>query len=103
MKTVEIKFSPIEFTTKSHYVKCDGGCEILEVCRVVDGPNKSFEVSVWQTMGSHRPLCWRERIRWCWNIIKTGNPWSDMVIINDDKAKELANFITTQIKQKKSK
>ena len=36
---------------------------------------------------------WREKIRWCWNILKTGSPWADDIIATNKDARGLAEFI----------
>jgi hypothetical protein len=80
-------------------VKCDCFTHSLELVRLEEtydkGPTfKSFELSVWQLANHVRPMGWRERFRWVWRILRTGNPWTDMIILSDDKAKEIAQFIT---------
>jgi hypothetical protein len=40
-----------------------------------------------------RTLCWSERLRWCWQILRHGKPWSDFVILNIEKQKKLKEFL----------
>lgn len=39
--------------------------------------------------GGHFPLSLKDKIRWCWNIIRTGYPFIDGVILSQKRAKEL--------------
>jgi hypothetical protein len=83
----------------SLFIKCDCLACSFELSRVEETydkgpPIKMFELSVWQLIDTNRPFGWRERIRWAWRIISTGMPWADMIIISDEKAKKVAQFIT---------
>jgi len=80
---------------KSIMLKCDCSSEAIEVQRWSD--EDQFYFAYWQ-VGFSRPLCWRERIRWCWNILRNGNPWADSIIVSPSKAKEIADFINQNIK-----
>jgi hypothetical protein len=40
-----------------------------------------------------RTLCWPERLRWCWQILRYGKPWSDFVILNTENQKKLKEFL----------
>jgi len=48
-----------------------------------------------QGFRSSFPLNFRQKIRWCWNIIKTGKPFVDMVILNKNNAQNLASDLLT--------
>ena len=95
----------IKWVDKSKFVRCDCFGHALEVRRdmeIVDGKitHKNFEICIWERYGeSNRKMSWRERIRWCWQVLRTGRPWADQVTISDDKAKKLAEFILTEEKQ----
>lgn len=32
---------------------------------------------------------WRQKIRHCWHILRTGWPWCDMVVLDKDTAREM--------------
>jgi hypothetical protein len=89
--------------SKFHFTTCDGGCEIFEIHRFSGDAYSNFEFSMWKPMCSDRPLGFKERLRWCWNILRTGIPWSDAIIISDTKAKKIANFILTEINKTKTR
>ena len=42
---------------------------------------------------SGRTLGWSERLRWCWQILRYGKPWSDFLILNAEKQKKLKEFL----------
>ena len=40
-----------------------------------------------------RILSWSSRLRWCWQILRYGKPWSDFVILNTENQKRLKQFL----------
>ena len=42
---------------------------------------------------SGRTLGWLERLRWCWQILRHGKPWSDFIILNAENQKKLKEFL----------
>ena len=42
---------------------------------------------------SGRTLGWSERLRWCWQILRHGKPWSDFIILNAENQKKLKEFL----------
>ena len=40
-----------------------------------------------------RILCLSERLKWCWQILRYGKPWSDFVILNTENQKKLKEFL----------
>lgn len=88
------------------YIKCDCGGDLLELERYVEESpsDRGFQIAFWDYgQWGRAPMSWKQRIRWCWNVLKTGCPWSDMVMINDEKALEISNFILKNIKPKVTK
>jgi len=43
-----------------------------------------------------RILSWSSRLRWCWQILRYGKPWSDFVILNIENQKQLKQFLDTK-------
>ena len=39
-------------------------------------------------------LPFTERLRWCWQILRYGKPWTDSIILDHHKAKRLGEFIS---------
>jgi hypothetical protein len=79
-------------------VKCACHGEAIEITHPTMDAGYSedeFWISIWN-QGFCRPLCMRERIRWCWNIFRTGKPWADNIILTPEQAKQIADFINQQ-------
>ena len=43
-----------------------------------------------------RILSWSSRLRWCWQILRYGKPWSDFVILNTENQKRLKDFLVNE-------
>ena len=74
---------------KNLFIKCECCGEALEIS--YDEELDSIELSIW-TYGHNNVMGWRERLRWCWRILRTGNPWGDHVILTHQKMQEIINF-----------
>lgn len=72
------------------YLKCDCSSETLELEH--DAEYQELNIVIWR-LSINSTLCLRERLRWCWKILITGNPWSDSVILSKEKVKELKEFV----------
>lgn len=75
------------------FAKCDCGAEAVVVSddSLSDYDPKSgiIFVCLWAYGNSCRKLGWKERIRWCWAILRFGLPWLDEVCLKPERAKEL--------------
>ena len=97
-KTTPSKNSiPLVDEDTSIMVRCECYGEALEVThwRNKDCPDE-FWFAIWQ-QGFKVPLCWREKIRWCWNILRKGKPWKDNIILTPEHAKQVADFINQHL------
>ena len=91
---------------KSLYKKCHCCCSVLEVevddwkiGDVKTGPLVDlpfFHFALWQD-GYTRPMGWRERLRWCARILRTGNPWADHTMLTSQDARQVADFIIEEL------
>jgi hypothetical protein len=54
--------------------------------------DKNVEISIWQ-LGRTRSLSWKERLRWIWRILRTGDPWADQILIDRKQGKSLEQFL----------
>ena len=43
-----------------------------------------------------RILSWSSKLRWCWQILRYGKPWSDFVILNTENQKRLKDFLVNE-------
>lgn len=74
-------------------LKCACHTEALEITHLPneDKPDE-FWFSIWEN-GFDSRLSRRERFRWCWNILRTGRPWGDNIILTPEQAMQVAKFI----------
>jgi len=77
---------------------CDCSTHSLQIDRINEW--KCFEISVWHLGHCSRPLTWKERIRWIWRILTTGNPWADSVILKDSDMLKISKFTNKQFTKK---
>ena len=54
---------------------------------------EEVSLSLFERGLSGRILPWRERLRWCWQILRYGKPWSDFIILNPENQKQLKEFL----------
>ena len=88
-----------EFTS-SIFTKCECSSHMLQTERYYfDKDDKGFDFSIWVYGHNGNIKRWKERFRWCWRILRTGNPWADSIIATDERALELANFILSELKK----
>jgi hypothetical protein len=59
--------------------------------------DNEFNLTFWHYSRQDTILGWRERLRWIWRIFRTGNPWSDGIIISDEQAKTIVNYINKHL------
>lgn len=78
---------------KEYYYKCDCGAEILmiepEIDKIDDDKSLFFlNVSIWLQGYDNKPSLY-EKLRHCYHILKTGNNYSDQIILNFEQAEKL--------------
>lgn len=79
---------------KSHYCKCDCNGHLLEIQRYdYKEGDDGFYFTMWANELSGGKLTWKERFRWCWNILTKGTPWADHIIATNESARRVAEFI----------
>jgi len=54
---------------------------------------EELHISLFERGLSGRTLNWSERLRWIWQIVRYGKPWSDYVILDKEKTNKLVKFI----------
>lgn len=57
---------------------------------------KEVSLSLFEKGLNGRILGCSERLRWCWQILRYGKPWSDFIILNTDNQKQLKQFLDTK-------
>lgn len=87
---------------ESIFVKCEcGGCNVVEFN--IDNELDCVNISVWENRSTVKPFSKKERIRWCDNVMKTGNPWADHTIVNRKDAEQIVKFLTKYLEHGKPK
>lgn len=83
----------------SQFQKCSCSSHCLEIERYCDTPvyDEGFYVTIWSYGRNSNILGWKERFRWIWKIFRTGSPWADSVILNNEQAKQIINYINQHL------
>ena len=84
------------------HIKTVYGCECHSEGLVLeyDKEHKELMIAFWSNCAKYIPnvLGWKERLRWIWNMIKTGSPYTDMVVVSRETAITMAEDILKQVK-----
>jgi len=78
---------------KEYYYKCDCGAEMLVMEPEVDKIDNDkllffLNLSIWLQGCDNKPTFY-ERLRHCYNILKTGKNYSDQIILSFEQASKL--------------
>ena len=75
-------------------------CECHEHGLLVEKFKDEHEVSLslFERGLKGRTLGLSERLRWCWQILRHGMPWSDYIILNEENQKQLKEFLNNESK-----
>ena len=76
---------------KELFLKCSCGTHGLQVNHE-DDFCEEVEFSYWQRYLDGR-LGFKERLRWAWRILRTGNPWADHITLDQEDKEKLINFL----------
>ena len=80
------------------FVKCDCGADMLEITAYDEGGNDNgFYFTFWHYGRINPVMTWKERFRWCWRILRTGDPWGDGIIASKQKAKLISDYINKNL------
>ena len=75
----------------SEFLICDCYSHGLLVERLDD--EEEVYLSLFERGLEGRILSWSSRLKWCWQILRHGKPWSDYVILNSENQKRLKEFL----------
>jgi len=73
------------------FIMCDCHSHALVVERFDD--DEEVYIALFERGLDGRKLSFIERIKWCWQILRHGNPWNDLIVLDKEKQKELAEFL----------
>ena len=54
---------------------------------------EEVSISLFERGLEGRILPWLSRLKWCWQILRYGKPWSDFVLLNIENQKRLKEFL----------
>lgn len=77
--------------TKTKSILCSCYNEMLHL--LYDDELDFLELSIWGYANDDNKLSWKNRLRYCWQILKTGRPYNDQIMLKREHAKELKQFI----------
>lgn len=77
---------------KSEFLICDCQSHGLLVEKFKD--EDEVYISFFERGLNGRILNWKERLRWCWQILRYGHPWADSIILNQDNKLKLKRFLS---------
>jgi hypothetical protein len=80
-----------------HFFQCD--CCMEGLVFEYDSEYKEVSLALWQYGGYSEKLDWKNRIRWCWNILRKGLPWVDQIMMKPKEARQLAQSILDNVKE----
>ena len=86
--------------TNNRFFKCECSTHALEA--EYDSEDEQYNFTIWHY--GHQgdvPMSFKERVRWCWRILTTGNPWADAVILSEKSKVELVNYLNNKGKSEK--
>ena len=78
------------------FVECDCHSHAIVVDKIKDDAYGEDEycLAFFERGYDGRILSFKDRLRWCWHILRHGNPWTDSVILDRHKAKRLGEFLS---------
>ena len=80
---------------REKFFKCDCHSEGMLVTKFDDGEEIYF--SYWREGVNPIKLSWWMRLKLCWMVLTKGNVYDDQVILNKEKAIELASWILLNV------
>lgn len=99
----------MQYHDKAFY-ECQCHSEVLNVERcvdIIDYKNKAWDINIYFAMWhlgteNHRPT-FREKLRHCWRILKTGKNYCDNIILSLEDTRELAKDLIEMTDETKIK
>jgi hypothetical protein len=76
---------------KNIFIMCD--CYSHGLLFEKDINEDEFYISMYERGFEGRYTSWTDKLRCIWQFIKTGHPYTDMVVLNKDNAKELLSYL----------
>ena len=74
-------------------IKCSCWGEIITVEIDKEDDDLTY-LAVWSSYTSNPVMGLKERIRWVWHLLVTGQPYTDMVVLNKEERSKLIAALT---------
>jgi hypothetical protein len=58
-----------------------------------DNEYGGIEITIWDRSPKVYPFSFKERLRWCWHILKTGKPWADYYILQPSDIPKVTTYL----------
>jgi hypothetical protein len=52
-----------------------------------------LDMSIWAPYSTNTTMSWKQRLRYCWQILTKGRPYGDQVVMEKEHIAELADFL----------
>lgn len=79
---------------EKRYYACDCATEVILLNKDKEDNWINFAIFSYGHYGDKRMGFW-QRLRWCFNLLKTGNPYKDEIILSYETAKQLGEDLIT--------
>ena len=77
--------------SKKEIFMCECGTEGIIISDLLKGDKdfQEIDVALFGYLYNVRALDFWGKLRWCWNVLMTGEPWTDQVILDYNTARKL--------------
>ena len=76
---------------KTIFIKCE--CKGEGIGVDYDAEDGYYYFSYWSYGLSNRKMSWRQKIRYCWNVLTKGKAFNDEIMLNQKSVDKLADFL----------
>lgn len=89
-------------TNNELYLKCECQCGIFHINRIIDKIDnhhdyEQYELSIFKRTPEHLKVSWKNRFRWIWKILTTGEVWTDYILLNRENAVKLDQYLNSHL------
>lgn len=76
------------------FIKCKCSGEGMSVEH--DPEDDTYYFAYWKSGFNPTDMDWRERLRYCWHVLRTGKAYTDELILSAEDVEELTKFLSDQ-------
>jgi len=76
---------------RSIFIKCE--CQGEGMGIDYDVEDRLYYFSYWSSGLSNRPLSWRDRIRYCWEVLSKGKAFNDELVFGEKSVDKIIDFL----------